>query len=52
MEKKRYIVPAIEVNMAEAQGVIAVSFKSDEVDWKDDVTLEAKENSGNWDDIW
>ena len=51
MEKKLYTAPVLEINQAEPQSVLAMSFNTAEVEWKDDVNLEVK-GCNDWEEIW
>lgn len=55
MKKKMYHCPAVSIDMAEPQNILAVSFNIDDVEWRDGVELEVKEDKvddGSWDNIW
>lgn len=55
MKRVKYIAPVMTIDQAELQVVIAISLQTSEVEWKDDVDLEVKEQSdafGNWEIDW
>lgn len=51
MKTNLYIAPVVKIEHAEPQDMLAISFNTDNTEWKDDVELEVKEDK-DWDNIW
>lgn len=52
MKRVKYVAPVLTIDQTEPQVVIAMSLDTSEVEWKDDVDLEVKEQSNTWDIEW